>query len=287
MILFTPGPVMMDPRVIAAGAIQIPNFRTPEFSALLLRAEKSLLELLNAPEGSRVAFITGSGTAAMEAALLNFTDAFDDVAIIDGGKFGHRFAEICECHRIRNQRVIVDRDPLTDGRALGRISLPIQALCVTGHETSIGHLYDLPATGAFARANDALHIVDAISLFGTDELDMTASNIDVLILSSNKGLALAPGVAMLVISPLGLSRLVKQSRSYYMDVRTLLADGARGQTTFTPAIGTFLQLDARLSRLSKYMLKLECFGARDLARYFREGVADLKLEFIRSTCRTP
>ena len=245
---------------------------------MLLRAEASLISLLNAPKGSRVVFITGSGTAAMEASLLNFVNPDQGVAIIDGGTFAHRFVEICKCHHIRHQRLEVDRDPLTDGKALQQIRLPFQALFVTAHETRIGHLYDLAATAEFTAANDALHIVDAISIFGTDEIDMTKSNIDVLIISSNKGLALAPGLSMLVLSPRGLSRLVEQPRSYYLDVRAMLSDGLRGHTPFTPAAGILLQLEARLAKLTKESLESECNHARALACHFREHIASMPLQ---------
>jgi aspartate aminotransferase-like enzyme len=268
---------MMDPGVINAGAVQIPYSRTSDFSELFLRAEASLIALLNAPPDARVVFITGSGTASMEAALLNFIHHGQSVAIIDGGTFGNRFVEICRRHGIDHQPIEVDRDPLTDGTAFRQIRRRVDALLVTAHETSIGHLYDLAATARFAAANDALHIVDAISLFGTDRINMSESNIDVLILSSNKGLALAPGMSMLVMSPRALSRLVAMPRSYYLDVRAMLSDGLRGQTPFTPATGIFLQLDARLSVLTRESLDRGCRHAHAMASHFRAHMAALPL----------
>jgi aspartate aminotransferase-like enzyme len=172
----------------------------------------------------------------------------------------------------------VDRDPLTDGKVLQQINLPVQALLVNAHETSIGHLYDLAATAEFTAANSALHIVDAISIFGTDRIDVTKSNIDVLIISSNKGLALAPGMSMLLMSPLALTRMVEMPRSYYLDVRAMLSDGLRGQTPFTPATGIFLQLDARLSALTKEGLDSACANAEAVAHHFREQIASLPLQ---------
>jgi len=276
-ILFTPGPVMMDPEIIKTAAVQIPYSRTADFSKLVLRAEEAMISLLNAPKGSRVVFITGSGTAAMEAAVLNFIHPGQSVAAVDGGTFGHRFVEICERHQVPVQRVQVDRDPLTDGKALGQVRGPVGALLINGHETSIGHLYDLAATAEFTQSHDALHIVDAIGMFCTDKIDMTESNIDVLIVSSNKGLALAPGMSILVMSPRALSRLVETPRTYSLDVRATLTDGLRGQTPFTPAIGVFLQLDARLSKLSRPALAAACEHAGQMAAYFRKNIDGLPL----------
>ena len=82
---------------------------------------------------------------------------------------------------------------------------------------------------------------------------------------------------MLIISPRGLASLVEQPRAYYLDVRTMLTEGQRGHTPFTPAAGVLLQLNARLEKLTKEALKQECDHAREMASYFREHIAPLPL----------
>jgi aspartate aminotransferase-like enzyme len=268
---------MMFPETLRSAAIQIPYSRTAAFSELVLRAEAALLRLVSAPEGSRAVLLTGSGTAAMEAAVLNFVDLKGSVAVINGGAFGQRFCDICVRHGVPVQEARVDRDPLTDGSALKKLRAPINALFLNAHETSVGHAYDLQATARFCVEHDCLHVVDGIGLFVTDPLDMTNSHIDVLILSSNKGLALAPGLSMLVLSPKAQARIVAQPRSYYLDLRAMLSDGARGQTPFTPAIGAILQLEERLSGLLKAGPDASIEQARRLATYFRAGIESLPL----------
>ncbi len=276
-ILFTPGPVMMFPETLASAAIQIPYSRTAAFSELMLRAEAALLWLVSAPQGSRAVFLTGSGTAAMEAAVLNFVDTDGSAAVINGGTFGQRFSDICARHGVPVQEARVDRDPLTDGNVLKKLHAPVSALFINAHETSVGHVYDLQATARFCLEHDCLHVVDGIGLFVTDRIEMTASNIDVLILSSNKGLALAPGLSMLVLSPKALRRMIAQPRSYYLNLGVMLSEGARGQTPFTPAIGIILQLEQRLSGLLKTGLDASIERARRLAAHFRAGIEPLPL----------
>ena len=191
-ILFTPGPVMMFPDTLELGSMQIPYPRTQSFSKVLLKLEAALLGLVSAPLGSRAVFLTGSGTAAMEATILNFIASRDLAVVVNGGLFGKRFVDILNRHSRRVHEVKVDRDALTDGSALAKIPSRVGALFINGHETSIGHLYDLSATRRFCQDRDCLHIVDAIGLFATDWLDMTESEIDILIISANKGLAVAP-----------------------------------------------------------------------------------------------
>ena len=71
MINFTVGPVQSSDAVRAIGAEQVPYFRTPEFSEVMLENERLVLSFAQAPAGSRAVFLTGSGTAAMEAAVMN------------------------------------------------------------------------------------------------------------------------------------------------------------------------------------------------------------------------
>ena len=70
---FTVGPVMSDDAVRSIGAEQVPYFRTPEFSEVMLQSERLMLQFTHAPEGSRVAFMTGSGTASTQPVFHYYT----------------------------------------------------------------------------------------------------------------------------------------------------------------------------------------------------------------------
>lgn len=275
--IYTPGPVRMADETLQLGAVQTPYFRNQAFSGIVLECEVMLLELANAPSGSRCVFLTASGTAAMEACVMNLLDQKRPVGVVNGGTFGQRFADICAIHQVPVQAVPVDRDPLSDGKALSTLK-DVGALLLNAHETSIGHCYDLRTTGAWCLQHDALHIVDAISLFVSDPIDMQADSIDALIISSHKGLALPPGLSMVLLSPRALTQ-VHHSGSYYLDFTSHLADGTRGQTPFTPAVSIILQLHQRLHKLSVNGLAVEWQRAAELAARFRRGVAGLPLTF--------
>lgn len=106
MKVFTVGPVAMYPHTLEVAARPLPYFRTPEFSAMMLDSEQMLRRLLDAPADSYMVFLTASGTAAMEATVLNCLTEEDRVLLIDGGTFGHRFAEICKLHGSRSTRSV-------------------------------------------------------------------------------------------------------------------------------------------------------------------------------------
>lgn len=79
------------------GAEQVPYFRTPEFSAVMLENEKLMKKYPKAGDNARV-FITGSGTAAMEATVMNVFDKTDKVLVVNGGSFGQRFVGYARFH---------------------------------------------------------------------------------------------------------------------------------------------------------------------------------------------
>ena len=105
MINFTVGPVQSAECVKKIGAEDCPYFRTQEFSEVMLESERLVKKFAGAPEGSRAVFITGSGTASMEATVMNVLTPQDRVLVVNGGSFGHRFCELCEVHGVPHDEI--------------------------------------------------------------------------------------------------------------------------------------------------------------------------------------
>lgn len=276
--IFTPGPVKMSDDILAIGAEQTPYFRNAEFSKILLECEKNLLKIVNAPKESKVLFLTASGTAGMESTVQNLIAKDDKTIIINGGGFGQRFVDICNLHNIENINLKLENNNLSDTKILQKYS-DSNVLLINAHETSIGTLYDLESVGDFCKSNDILNIVDGISMFVTDELDMQKFSIDALILSSQKGLALPPGISMIILTPNVMKRLQPKS-SIYFDFKRYLTDGERGQTPFTPAVTILLQLHFRINQIVKNGIENEIQKAKDIAEYFRDSIKDLPLKLF-------
>ena len=251
-------------------------FRNEAFSDVLLECEKNLLKITNAPYGSRVLFFTASGTAAMEAAVINLISIEDKTIVINGGGFGQRFLDICRLHAREAINYQIKNNNLSDTEALGKYK-DATALLINSHETSTGLLYDLNAVGKFCQTNNILNIVDGISMFITDELDMKKFHIDALIVSSHKGLALPPGLSMVILAPKALQR-VQSPRSLYFDFHRYLKDGKRGQTPFTPAVTIILQLQLRLRQIVAKTIEKEIEKAKEIANYFRKSIEKLPLK---------
>ncbi len=275
--IFTPGPVKMSQEILEVGAKQTPYFRNSEFSEVTFACEKGLLEMVNAPVGSRVIFLTASGTAGMESVVMNLLTKEDNALVVNGGGFGGRFVDICATHKIPHTDFQLQDTNLSDIATLAPDE-KYTSLVVNAHETSVGHLYDLSAMGEFAKEKGLLFIVDAISMLVTDPIDMQAQNIDVIIASSQKGLALPPGLTMVILAPSALER-VKDMDNLYFNFKNYLQNGERGQTPYTPAVTIMLQLEARLAQIKREGgVEASIQKAKEIATYFRESIKDLPLK---------
>lgn len=284
MINFTVGPVQSGSTIRKIGAENVPYFRTAEFSEVMLENERLMLKFVNAPEGSRVVFITGSGTASMEASVLNVLTPNDRALVVNGGSFGARFCKICDIHGIP-----YDSINLSVGRQLRQSDIDSVAkghehtsFIVNKHETSTGVHYDMRLISEYCKKHKLLLIVDNISSFLCDEFDMSWLGADVMITGSQKALACPPGVSIIVLSPRALERVAKNDpRCMYFDLKDALANQERGQTPFTPAVGTLLQINARLKEIeSAGGVAVEVGNAKRLAQYFRSRIKDLPLEIV-------
>ncbi len=276
--LFTVGPVEMYPETLQLGAVQLPYFRTPEFSDVVKSCDSMLRELSGAPADSRSVLLTASGTGAMEAAVINVVGESGRALVIRGGSFGERFGEICA-----DNGVAFDAIDLEPGRSLPADALDIlkpgshTAVLVNAHETSTGLLYDVARIGEACRKTVALLIVDAISAFLCDYLHMEGMGIDLLIASSQKALGLPPGLSILVLAPRALERATEmRPRSHYFGLKKYLDDAERGQTPFTPAVGVVLQLSERLDSIRKAGgIGASVRRSAELAAYFRSSIVGL------------
>lgn len=283
--LFTPGPVMMEDFVRRIGSEQLPYFRTADFSETILRCESLLLSLLKAPAGFRVVTLTGSGTAAMEAAVINGFGAAEEILALNGGGFGERWGEICRHHRRPCHELKIEPGSAVAPRDLEPFaSRHLAGFLVTHHETTTGQLHDLAPIYDFCRRHNMLLVVDAISSFLADPISLTETPADILILSSQKGMMLPPGLSFLVLSPRMIERIGRnRSPSYYLDLNRYLRDLDRGQTPFTPAIGVIRQMEAMLQRLSREGVEKRVARVARIAADFRKKIRHLPFSLFART----
>lgn len=283
MINFTVGPVQSSDAVRAIGAEQVPYFRTQEFSELMFENERLIKRFAQATEDSRVAFITGSGSAGMETAIMNTLGKKDRALVVNGGSFGARFVELLELHEIPYTEITLEA-----GKALKAEHLApydgqgYTTFLINKHETSSGVHYDMGLVSDFCKRNGLFLIVDCISTFLADPFSMSESGADIMITGSQKALACAPGIAVMCLSPRALER-VEQTKCVcqYLDLKLALKNAERGQTPWTPAVSILRQINARLKEIeANGGVEAEIARTAALAEYFRDGIRDLPFEIF-------
>ena len=272
MINFTVGPVQASDEVRKIGQEQVPYFRTPEFSKLMLENEEMMKEFSKADEKSKVVFITGSGTAAMEAVIMNTLTEKDKALIVNGGSFGQRFVELCELHEIPYSEIKLETGKTLTSTELEKYNCKeYSAFIVNVHETSTGVYYDMDMISEFCKRNKLFLIVDAISSFLADPFDMKKLNVDIMITGSQKALACPPGISIIVMSENAIKRVEQiNAKCLYLNLKAALKNAERGQTPFTPAVGILRQINCEkeTEKISK------------IAEDFRSKIQQLPFEIV-------
>lgn len=283
MINFTVGPVQSEEEILKIGGQQVPYFRTSEFSEVMNDNEMLIKKFVNASSESKVVFLTSSGTGAMEATVMNCLNKNDRALIINGGSFGQRFVDICNIHGIPNTEILLKPGKTLDYSTLYQYDgMDYTALLVNIDETSTGVLYDIEMISRFCKKNNLFFICDAISSFIADPLDMASLGIDIVITGSQKALACAPGISIIILSEKALCRVESSnSGSMYFDLKIALKNSERGQTPFTPAVGILLQIHQRLRNIEvSGGIEAETQKIQKLANDFRKKIQKLPLKMF-------
>ena len=283
MVNFTVGPVMSSEAVRGIGAEQVPYFRTPEFSEVMFENERLVKKFAKADDKARVVFITGSGTASMEASVMNVFTSLDKVLVVNGGSFGHRFVQICQIHDIPYTEI----NPEFGHNVTAEMLAPFEKQGYTGFlvnldETSTGVLYDIKLISDFCKRNNIFLIVDSISSFLCDSFDMKELDVQVMITGSQKALACPPGISLIVLSEKALERVKNNKvKSLYFDLKDALKNGERGQTPFTCAVGILLQINMRLKEIEAVGgVEAENKRIAEQAQDFRDKIKGLPFEIV-------
>ena len=294
MKLFTCGPVALYSCVAQTDLTAIPYFRTEEYSAITLLNLKKLSEYLDLINEGQLLYLTSSGTGAMEAVAVNCSSPQDKVLLINGGSFGKRFGEILALHHIPFTEIKLKfGEALSDAHLNHFKNNNFTQLYVNLNETSTGQLYNLQLLSDFCKAEKLDLIVDAIGSFLADELSMDKYGIDAAIISSHKGLCLAPGLSFIGLSAKMINKINESHNrtSYYFNFKDYLKNIERGQTPFTPAVFIMYQLQNMLKYIEEQGGKrywLEQIKHR--AALFSEQAASLKLHipaYPKSNMLTP
>ena len=277
--LLAPGPTPIPPEVLQAMAQPIIHHRAPEYEALFAEVRRDLRQLFQCQ--NEVLMFAASGTGAMEGAVVNTLSPGDPVVVVRGGKFGERWAEICEAYGVRVLPVDVPYGKSVDPAAVSAAlqSQPgIQAVFATHSETSTGAVHDIQALAAIVRETPALLVLDAITSLGVMDLPMDAWGVDILVAGSQKALMLPPGLAFAALSDRAWAAVPgARLPKYYFNFAAERKAIEKNQSAYTPAVSLVVGLQESLRLILAEGLP-NVFARHDrLARATRAGVQALGL----------
>jgi alanine-glyoxylate transaminase/serine-glyoxylate transaminase/serine-pyruvate transaminase len=226
--LMGPGPSEVHPRVRRAMSTPLVGHLDPAFVDLMDEVQE-LLRYVFQTDNEWTIPISGTGSAAMEAAIANLTEPGDTVLVPDNGYFGGRMASMVR--RAGGDVVEIEApwgEPLDPEVIREAFETHDPDLLGFVHaETSTGTLQpDVPTLTDIAHANDALVIADTVTSLGGVELRVDEWDIDAAYSASQKCLSAPPGASPLTLSPRAMEKIEGRDapvRSWYLDL-SMLAD---------------------------------------------------------------
>lgn len=282
-LLLTPGPTPVPPDVLKAHARPLFHHRTSQYQKLFREVSGGLQRIFRTRYP--VYTFTASGTGAMEAALVNFHAAGDELLVVDGGKFGERFWRIAKALGQKPQILKVPYGEAVSPQALEeavRGNPRLKSVCLQLCETSTGVVYDVAEIGRRLKGKGPLLIVDAISGLGADRFEMDAWGVDLAISGSQKGLMLPPGLSFLAVSARARDRMKQTSGTprFYFDLALYEKALADWDTPFTPAISLVVALKQAIHRIEREGLEKFFKRSGELARYTRRKLIEMGFEMF-------
>jgi aspartate aminotransferase-like enzyme len=246
LTLMIPGPTPVPETVLQAMARHPIGHRSADFQTVVKRTTEQL-QWLHQTTGD-VLVITGSGTAAMEAGIINVLSKGDRVLCGDNGKFGERWVKVAQAYGLDVQVIKAEwgqpLDPEAFKAALEADSAKaIRAVILTHSETSTGVINDLETIAGHVKAHGtALTIADCVTSLGACSVPMDAWGIDVIGSGSQKGYMMPPGLAFVAMSEKAWAAYERSDLpKFYLDLGKYRKAAKADSNPFTPAINLYFE----------------------------------------------
>ena len=277
-----PGPTPLPDYVLEAMNRDMINHRGPEFRDMLQQSTERLKQVFQT--SNDVLILTGSGTGAMEAAVVNVLSPGDVVLSVSIGVFGDRLAQIAETYGASVIRLTATWGTAADPEEIRNAikeNPAIKAVMVTHNETSTGVTNDMAAISKVVKESDKLLIVDSISGISSLPFYTDEWGCDVVMSGSQKGYMIPPGLAFVSVSPRAWDAFkeAKMPR-FYWDFGRAKSYLERGQTPWTPAVSIFYGLDAALEQMMEEGMENIFQRHARIAQKTRDGAKGLGLSLF-------
>ena len=256
LTLMIPGPTPVPEKVLTALGKHPIGHRSKEFQSIV-RHTSQQLKWLHQTTGD-VLTITGSGTAAMEAGIINTLSRGDKVLCGDNGKFGERWVKVAKAFELEVEVIKAKWGHALDPKDFQKALLDdknklIKAVIVTHSETSTGVINDLETISKHVRAHGAaITIADCVTSLGACNVPMDEWGLDVVASGSQKGYMVPPGLSFIAMSDRAWEAQQKSNLpKFYLDLNPYRQTAAKDSNPFTPAVNIYFALEAALDMMQE------------------------------------
>ncbi len=284
MILLNPGPVNVTERVRKALLREDICHREEEFSRLLASIRLKLIKAFTPGDAYTAVVLTGSGTAAVEAAVSGCLEPDRKLLVLNNGVYGERIGRIAGAYGLNQLELKFDWRQRLDlyrvEQALAR-EPAIQVVAMVHHETTTGLLNPVDKVAKLARQYGKKLLVDSVSGLGGEDLRPARDGVDLCVGTSGKCIQGFPGVSFVLVKNEEMKRLQGiPQRTVYLSLPLYYQDQEDGTIPFTPAVQLYYALDEALEELLEEGVEGRQARYREAARFLREGFQKLGLDFV-------
>lgn len=280
-LIFAPGPIRIPDPIKETFLEDPPYFTSKKFSHLIKEIQPKLRAIFCT--SNPVLIGTGSGSLGMEMAVSNFFSPKDKVVVINTGKYGENWVDMCSRYGLIVTSIQPDLGRSFNDNDVRKIASirDLKGILVTHTETTTAVLNDIKMLKGIHKG--ALIVVDAVSSLLTEEL--SANEYDVVISASQKAISIPAGLFFMSVS----ERATYFARSsscpkFYFDVMNELHRLEKGITTFTPASNLYVALNEALNHILRIGMDVILRHTASLAKYTRLQLSHCFDIFSKNPC---
>jgi len=285
-----PGPTPVHPRVLAALARPTVSHQAPEFVASYRGCLEDLRRIVMS-ETAQPFVVSGSGTFAMEMALVNLVGPGERLLVVSHGYFGDRWDQVADAFGIARDVLRAPWGETVDAGELARRlgDRDYAAVALTHVDTSTGTASPIPSYREVLADRNELVLLDGVCATGGIEQRFDDWGLDVLLTGAQKAFGAPPGLAVLAVSPRGMARrrMIERVPAYSGDLLRWLPVMENPARYFsTPPVNEILAFAEAARIVLEEGLPARFERHRRLAAALRAGLAALGLQlFTDPACR--
>ena len=270
--LFIPGPTEVAPEVLQKMATPMIGHRSKDASNLQREISEKLRKVMHT--SNPILLSTSSGSGLMEGSIRSLTAK--RAIVFSVGAFGNRWFKMAEANNIPADKCESEwGQPTTPEMVEKYLSTgKYDVMTVTHNETSTGVMNPVEAIAEVKKKYpDVLWLLDTVSSMGGVKIEVDKLGVDVCIASTQKALALPPGMAVCSVTHRALEhgKQVKY-RGWYLDILELYkyVETKDHQYSATPSLSHMFAMNYQLDRILAEGMEKRYARHKEMAEYTRE-----------------